>query len=579
MVKRILASLSGLWLLLAPAFPAGAGELSVEPDRKQLYEGEVLTVTVKGTMELDINLSNLFEFDLSRLPAPDIEKVEPDFEILARNQQYSIRTVNNQMIGEITWTYQLAPTRTGELTIPALTFRDATSEPVTIKVVSGTAPDQGPEVRDSFVELSADKAEVYVQEQLTLTVRLFFTGNLIRGELSEPEHPHAIIESLGKQKEYTRYRDGVRYRVVERRYAVFPQKAGELDLPPVRFEGQARTREGKLRFLKDSEEFFTVPVKPVPDEFTGDTWLPASDLALEDSGLPPTLEVDMGENLTRQITLKASDLPSEALPPLPESMPPGIRAYPDQPKRSTRVTPGGLVSTLEQTIALVPVQAGEITLPEIRIAWWDTDTDSQQVAVIPARTLSVADTGVAAVPPSPEPPENGSGITSTATGPGPGTSPEATGSVWPWVSLALAVAWAATVAGWWWSGRSGRGPRNQPEYPGGDGKERALFDQLIIAARKGSAETPHFLIRWMQHRHPDQLFHTAGDVVQFLGDETLAAELERLQADLFAGQGSAESGVADRQALVRALEKVRRRKARTTREDGLRPLYPGNLSS
>ncbi len=575
MVKRILATMTGLWLLLALAFPACAGELSVEPDRKQLYEGEVLTVTVKGTMELDINLSNLFEFDLSQLPAPDIEKVEPDFEILARNQQYSIRTVNSQMIGEITWTYQLAPTRTGELTIPELTFRDATSKPVTVEVVSGS----GPEVRDSFVELSADKGEVYVQEQLTLTVRLFFTGNLIRGELSEPEHPHAIIESLGKQQEYTRYRDGVRYRVVERRYAVFPQRTGELDLPPIRFEGQARTQEGKLRFLRDSEEFFAIPVKPVPDEFTGDTWLPTSDLTLEESGLPPTLEVDMGENLTRRITLKASDLPSEALPPLPEDTPPGVRAYPDQPQRSTQVTPEGLVSTLEQTIALVPVQAGEMTLPEVRLAWWDTDTDNQQVAVIPARTLSVADTGAAAVPPAPEPPPDGSTTTGTASEPETGSSPEATGSIWPWVSLALAVAWAATVAGWWWSGRNGRGTRKQPVPHEGDNNEHALFDQLIIAARKGSAETPHFLIRWMQHRHPDQLFHTAGDVVKFLEDEALAAELDRLQADLFAGKGSPESGVADRQALVRALEQVRRRKARTTRENGLRPLYPDNLSA
>lgn len=579
MVKRILATMTGLWLLLALAFPACAGELSVEPDRKQLYEGEVLTVTVKGTMELDINLSNLFEFDLSQLPAPDIEKVEPDFEILARNQQYSIRTVNSQMIGEITWTYQLAPARTGELTIPELTFRDATSEPVTVEVVPGSGPDQGPEVRDSFVELSADKAEVYVQEQLTLTVRLFFTGNLIRGELSEPEHPHAIIESLGKQQEYTRYRDGVRYRVVERRYAVFPQRTGELDLPPIRFEGQARTQEGKLRFLRDNEEFFAVPVKPVPDEFTGDTWLPASDLSLDESGLPPTLQVDMGENLTRRITLKANDLPSEALPPLPEDTPSGIRAYPDQPERSTQVTPEGLVSTLEQTVALVPVQAGEMTLPEVRIAWWDTETDSQQVAVIPARTLSVKDTGAAAVPPSPESPENGSATTSTTTEPEPGTSREANGSIWAWVSLALAIVWAATVAGWWWSGKNGRGSNKQPASHEVDSNERLLFDDLIVAARKGSAETPRFLIRWMQHRHPDQLFHTAGDVVKFLGDDTLATELEHLQADLFAGQGRSDSGETDRQALVRALEQIRRRKPKTTGGDGLRPLYPDNLSA
>ncbi|TNE74864.1 MAG: protein BatD, partial [Gammaproteobacteria bacterium] len=143
MVKRLFFPLTLLAILALQAMSVQAEELRVEPDRTQLYEGEVLTLTVKGTMKLDINLSNLFDFNLSDLPTPDIEKVEPDFKVLAQNQRYSIRTVNNDMVGEITWTYQLAPEKTGKLTIPALTFRDSTSDPVTIEVISGSPPDQG----------------------------------------------------------------------------------------------------------------------------------------------------------------------------------------------------------------------------------------------------------------------------------------------------------------------------------------------------------------------------------------------------------------------------------------------------
>src|SRR5690554_3012064 len=138
MVKRLIISTIWLAMLMMTGLQAYAGELSAEPDRSRLYEGEVLTLTVKGSTEIDISLSNLFDFDLSNLPSPDIEKVEPDFEILARNQRYSVQTVNGDMTGEITWTYQLAPTRTGKLTIPELTFKDATSEPIEIDVVTGT---------------------------------------------------------------------------------------------------------------------------------------------------------------------------------------------------------------------------------------------------------------------------------------------------------------------------------------------------------------------------------------------------------------------------------------------------------
>ena len=90
MVKRLITPavcqfllamlLTAIWL---PA-QAQSQQLTVEPDRTRLYEGEVLTLTVKGSMEIDINLGNLFDFDMSSLPKPDIEKVEPDFEILAQ---------------------------------------------------------------------------------------------------------------------------------------------------------------------------------------------------------------------------------------------------------------------------------------------------------------------------------------------------------------------------------------------------------------------------------------------------------------------------------------------------------------
>src|SRR5690554_3911389 len=142
MVTRVLSLAATFLLLLLSAVSHAADRLVVEPDRTQLYEGEVLTLTVKGSMKIDINLSNLFSFDLSQLPSPDIEKVEPDFEILARNQRYSVQTVNNEMVGEITWTYQLAPTRTGTLTIPALTFKDTSSSPVTVEVTDVTPPNQ-----------------------------------------------------------------------------------------------------------------------------------------------------------------------------------------------------------------------------------------------------------------------------------------------------------------------------------------------------------------------------------------------------------------------------------------------------
>ncbi|WP_228340015.1 BatD family protein [Marinobacter sp. F3R08] len=563
-----------LFLLTALWLPAQAQsqELTVEPDRTRLYAGEVLTLTVKGSMEIDINLGNLFDFDMSSLPKPDIEKVEPDFEILTRNQQYSIRTVNNQMVGEITWTYQLAPTTTGELTIPALRFKESVSTPVTVEVVDGSPPSQASPGRDSFIELSADKNEVYVQEQLILTVRLFFRGNLIRGELSEPTHPHAIIESLGRQQESSRYRDGVRYRVVERRYALFPQRPGTLKLPPVRFEGQARDASGNLRFLRDSEELFEVPVKDIPAQFSGDTWLPATSVSIQESGLPQTLEVTTGENMTREIQLTAAGLPSEALPPLSNAVPDGLRSYPEEPERQTETTPAGLTAALRQSVALVPVEAGQMILPAIRVHWWDTEADQERVAVLPEQTLTVkGSNALAADTVLQNDKDNSDSAPSPTSTESSIASPSADTGSWQWLSLALGILWIGTLLAWWWSGKN----RNVTPTPVDNRNENAAFDRLIRSAREGAAMTPELMVEWANLHAPDQGFHSAGDVVRYFGDPTLAEELRYLQARLFAP--GHEDDAWNGGTLTRALEQCRKQTQDQTRSD-LPPLYPKGLS-
>ncbi|WP_298447977.1 BatD family protein [uncultured Marinobacter sp.] len=580
MVKRLI--IQAIWLAVFMVFGAGAqaGELSVEPDRSRLYEGEVLTLTVKGSTEIDISLSNLFDFDLSNLPSPDIEKVEGDFEILARNQRYSIRTVNSDMVGEITWTYQLAPKSTGKLTIPALSFKDSKSKPVTVEVVDATPPDQAGTNRGSFIELTADKAEVYVQEQLILTVRLFFRGNLIRGELSDPQHPNAIIESLGKQREYSSDRDGVRYRVVERRYALFPQKPGVMNLPPIRFEGQARDADGSLRFLRDSASLFEVPVKDVPAEFSGSTWLPAANLTLREAGMPSTLNLKTGDNLTRTLSLQATGLPSEALPPLPDSMPDGLRSYPEEPQRNTSAGPDGIVSTLTQTSALVPVESGKLTLPAVRIPWWDTESDSEKVAVIPAQTLNVdASETTPAVVDAPTADQRSTpptGVENQSIN----TGVAAENTFWQWVSLALAGIWVLTMLAWWRTRRLAASAPANNDFEESE-SERDVFEQALSAAKDGRASTPGLFVHWSNLRWPGHDFRSAGDVFRVVSAPELDKELSELQGHLFSRGGSGDgnnSGQWDGEQLVAALKQARQQKIRSNPESSLPPLYPNSLS-
>jgi len=581
MVKRLLSYPAGLCLLIvlmvlmvSPAFAKG---LVVEPDRTQLYDGEVFTLTVKGTMELDISLSNLFSFDLSDLPAPDIEKVEPDFRILARNQRYSVHTVNNETVGEITWTYQLAPNRSGSLTIPSLTFRDTHSSPVTIEVIDGAPPGQKSTNRYSFIELAADKDEVYVQEQLVLTVQLYFSGNLIRGELSEPEHPNAIIEPLGKQREFSRFRNGTRYRVVERRYGIFPQQPGELTLPPIRFEGQARDASGQLRFLRDKQQLFDVNVKPVPAGFpAGHTWLPASKLTLTEEGLPATRELANGTNLNRRITLQAAGLPAETLAPLNIRVPDTIRSYPESPLRNTETRPDGLQGTLQQSFALVPVQPGNVSLPAVRLPWWNTEADQLEYARLPGHSYLITGGNQATrVPDTPE----------ALSGDGDGTeaakekqqSP-APSDISPWLvsTIILAGLWLATLVLWWLSRRRKRRQTRPGRQPEGL-EERQAFCALKQSIQAHSPAMPTHLVSWARLFFTSQQFTSAQDVARFCAHNELDNALRDFQAALYSKENTNRGAATS--DLIQALEQIRKgpRKAPET-AGNLPSLYPAELS-
>ena len=321
------------------------------------------------------------------------------------------------------------------------------------------------EKRDAFVELSADKAGVYVQEQLILTVQLYFSGSLVQGDLTEPEHPNAIIERLGKQQQSARQRDGTRYQMIERRYAVFPQKSGTLELPAIRFEGHVRDSSRRLRQVEASQQLYPVEVKPIPASYPANApWLPANRLELSENGLPPAGQLEAGSNLTRKVTLQAQGLPAEALPALRQSLPDAIRQYPDRPLRNTETTADGLQGLLQQRFALVPVTAGDITLPALTIAWWNTTTDELAFAELPARQYRI--TGTEAVVATPIKGKD----TDESSKPASTEQNNHTGSGWTWSTLIFAGLWLLTLLLW------GYTERRQRKRAGKDGKTPAKAD-------------------------------------------------------------------------------------------------------
>ena len=69
---------------------------------------------------------------------------------------------------------------------------------------------------------------------------------------------------------------------------------------------------------------------------------------------------------------------------------PELRFYPDQESIEQSELADGLQGQRIQSEALVARSGGNWTLPEMRIPWWNTETDTLQFAVLPARSVSVS---------------------------------------------------------------------------------------------------------------------------------------------------------------------------------------------
>lgn len=413
-----------------------------------------------------------------------------------------------------------------------------------------------------FIELASSEDRVYVQQQLILTVRLHFNANLIRGELSTPEHPDAVIEQLGRQREFNRTLDDQSYRVVERRYAVFPQSPGTLSLPPVRFEGLARHPRGHAYRISEEASLFDIEVRDVPAGFQGRQWLPARSLSLRERGLPETGEITAGTSLSRHIDVTVEGLQGTALPPLPDHYPDNLKAYPEPASRQSVPGPEGINGSLEQTFALVPIEGDSVTLPEIRVHWWDVTADEPRVAVLPARRYQVTGTKPAIVN---EPAETAK-VEERSTG---------TAGLWPWLALLLVLGWAVTL---WQLVKARRelqlaskGPlQAQPAERSllSTTSESELFDTMIRQLRNSDGSWTLTFCHWLSG-FAGQPLRTLEDALRYLSDGALENSLRAFQAECWRPDQAADNANAER--LIRLLQGIRAQLRASGRQDKTPP--------
>ena len=375
--------------LLICTATAQAAELTASVDRSRLNSGE--------TVELTLETSDVTQFG-----KPDLTPLEPLFEVRGTRQVNQLNTLNGDNRATTRWIITLLPKENGSVVIPPLQLGDVQSQPITVQVVESDTREEKNNPNPVFIEVSLDQSSVYVQAQAVLTLRIYHSVSLYDDSSLTPlQIADARIEQLGDMRTYEKDINGVRHGVIEMRYAIYPQHSGLLLIAPQTFSAtlvdtqpsQDATAQGPKpgKLLRVNSAEIALTVKPKPLTYPADApWLPARSLSLSESWNPEPEHIQVGDSLTRSLTLKAEGLASSQLPALPGTEANGLRRYPDQPVLSNQSGERGLIGSREEREALVPSRSGSIELPTVDVVWWNTFEDHLEHTSLPARTLQVA---------------------------------------------------------------------------------------------------------------------------------------------------------------------------------------------
>lgn len=236
--------------------------LNIFADEKVQFTASAPDVVIKGDnfrLEYTVNTTKVKDLRI----ASNIK----GFEILAgpyRSQSSSVSIINGKRTSSssVTFTYTLSAMEEGTFTIPAATIsangEKMISNALTIKVLppdqdapassqsqgrrggssSGAGEISG---NDIFITATANKTNVYEQEAILLTYKIYTRLDL-RGfdNVKMPDFKgfHSQEVNLPQTKQFTQehYKGRNYHTTVYRQFVLFPQQAGKLEIDPARFD-------------------------------------------------------------------------------------------------------------------------------------------------------------------------------------------------------------------------------------------------------------------------------------------------------------------------------------------------------
>ena len=361
-----------------------AQEITLTLDRSELARGETLTLTIRV-------------YDQRQGMQLDLTPLTENFDVLGTRTSSQVRSINGNTDIWTDYIITLFPLTEGSLRIPSLTISGQLTDELEVTVTNqGARSNQ--ETDELFLEIEVNKDSLYVQEQLLFSIRLFYTINGIRNPVfTEIDIPDTVTQLIGSPNQYEKIIDGQRYGVYEKRYVIFPQKSGSLDIPDILFRGEVTDGSSSFVFRNLNTRRITAfiegrtidVVERPPSAEILPTWLPVTDLVMEESFSRPLSDLKVGDTFVRTIKMTANGVDGAVLPPFSPSNIQGFNTYPDPAKIERRFVNGSIVGERIESSTLVVLEDGNLSIPAIKIDWWNVDFDRLDSTIIQETMLRI----------------------------------------------------------------------------------------------------------------------------------------------------------------------------------------------
>ncbi len=441
-MARTGSAISGLIVVLAAVTAAA---MSNEPEFHMTTNRT--KVGTEDTFQVDVLVGNAPTGASIALPT------SKDFEVLGRSEStqmsYSVGNGGAGVIKQLRrYTLTIRANRAGTLTIPPAVLKTQDkaykTESVTLEVVSGRTredrprnplglppgfghlndpfedddppPDENVAVphsdSDVFLRAAVDKTEVYVGEQVMLSLTIYSRVDLASVDtVTMPKFEGfwtQDIQSPAQLSPEQKSIDGVPYRAyVLRQKAMFPMKAGETNIE----SAEADINTGFLfagRRVHRKSNTIKLKVKALPGN--GAT---ANVGRWRLSAAATQTEVTLGDPIQVKVTLEGQgNLQNVQVPVL--QAPAGLKKFDPQTTDKPTVARNGQVGgTRTVEYVMVPQQTGTFVIPGLALQYFDPETKHLEEASTPNITVTVRPgAGGATSAPS-------NGLPSTATADGP----------------------------------------------------------------------------------------------------------------------------------------------------------------